>query len=218
MGSTLKIEYDVKDGITDIQDSIFNNEFGTFIYYIVQKGFDNGISRYFVMDRDYENNTLLYNGTQYRVVVTAYYYDSLGGPFSAPKVAETPITSTNIQQVIPQNLTLGTVVYNNVGDTIANDKSDLGAMPIIVSPLDLLSANYTATYGDLSGTTIWNLARTMGGSTTTLLTNQTNFSGTQDTAAIVDGFLLVMANIQDSGVVLDADDSQALADGLPTYH
>lgn len=213
----LMATYDINDGITDIQDSIFNNEFGTFIYYVVQKGFDNGISRYFVMDRDYVNNVALYNGTQYRVVVTAYYYDSLGGPFSAPKVAETPITSTNIQQVVPQNLTLGTVVYNNVGDTIPNNQTDLGSMPIVVSPLDLLSATYVSSYDSANGTTVWDLTRTMNGTTTTLLANQTDFSGTQDTADIVDGFLLIHSNIKDSGVVMDEDDNEAVSNNIPTY-
>ena len=212
----LMATYDIKDGITDIQDSVFNNEYGTYIYYVVQKGFDNGISRYFVMDRDYENNTSLYNGTQYRVVVTAYYYDSLGGPFSAPKVAETPITSTNIQQVIPQNLTLGTVVYNNVGDTIPTNQMDLGSMPIVVSPLELLSATYVSAYGEANGTTVWNLERTMGGNTNTLLTNQLDFTGTQDTASIVDGFLMVHINVQDSGIVLDPNDPIASTNNVST--
>ena len=212
----LMATYDIKDGITDIQDSVFNNDFGTYIYYVVQKGFDNGISRYFVMDRDYENNTSLYNGTQYRVVVTAYYYDSLGGPFSAPKVAETPITSTNIQQVIPQNLTLGTVVYNNVGDTIPTNQMDLGSMPIVVSPLELLSATYVSAYGEANGTTVWNLERSMGGNNTTLLTNQLDFTGTQDTASIVDGFLMVHINVQDSGIVLDENDPVASTNNVST--
>ncbi|MEZ4690920.1 MAG: hypothetical protein R3A12_12345 [Ignavibacteria bacterium] len=213
----LMATYDIKDGIGDISDSIFNNEFGTFIYYVVQKGSDNGISRYFVMDRDYQNNTILNNGTQYRVVVTAYYYDSLGGPFSAPKVAESPITSTNIQQVIPQNLTLGTVVNYGVGDTISSDQEDLGSMPIVVSPLDLISASYVSTYGEVSGSIVWNLVRTMGGNTTTLLSDQSDFSGTQDTAFIVDGFILVHSIIKDSGIVLDANDPTAAANNVTTY-
>jgi hypothetical protein len=213
----LMATYDIKDGITDIQDSLFNNDYGTYIYYVVQEGSDNGISRYFVMDRDYEGNTLLYNGTQYRVVVTAYYYDSLGGPFSAPKVAESPITSTNIQQVIPQNLTLGTVVYYNVGDTIPTNQMDLGSMPIIISPLNLITASYQSTYGEVSGSVVWNLERTIGGNKTILLTNQTDFTGTQDTAFTIDGFIMVHTTIIDSGIVLDENDPVAAANNVPTY-
>ncbi|MBK8550626.1 MAG: hypothetical protein IPL53_06015 [Ignavibacteria bacterium] len=143
----LMATYDINDGITDIQDSVFSEVYGIFIYYTVQKGYDNGISRYFVMNRDYINNSLLYNGSQYKVVVTAYYYDSLGGPFSAPKLNETPVTSTNIIDVTPQNLTLGTQVNYNVGDTIITNQNDLGTMPIVTQPLNLKSATYTSSYG-----------------------------------------------------------------------
>ena len=59
----LMATYDIKDGVGDIQDSIFNTQYGVFIYYTVQQGTNNGISRYFVMDRDYVNNNQLYNGT-----------------------------------------------------------------------------------------------------------------------------------------------------------
>ncbi len=213
----LMATYDINDGVTDIMDSVFSPTYGVFIYYTVQKGYDNGISRYFVMNRDYINNTVLYNGTQYRTVVTAYFYDSLGGPFSAPKVNETPVTSSNILVITPQNLTPGTTVNYSVGDTLPTDQSDLGTMPIIIEPLSLKTATYTSTYGLDSGNVVWNISRTIGSATTVLDSNQRDFSGTQDTALIIDGFLLVHANIRDSGVILDQNDPEALTNGVSTY-
>ncbi|HMS35336.1 MAG TPA: hypothetical protein PKC91_14735, partial [Ignavibacteria bacterium] len=143
----LMATFDIKDGVGDIQDSILSSVYGVFIYYTVQKGSDNGISRYFVMTRDYVNNNNLYNGTPYKTVVTAYFYDSLGGPFSAPKVSESPITSANVIQTIPQSLTAGTTVNYNVGDTIYTSQKDLSTLPIIFEPLNLISAGYTVSYG-----------------------------------------------------------------------
>ncbi len=212
----LMATYDIDDGTMDILDSVFNQQYGSFIYYVVQKGYDNGISRYFVMNRDYVNNTVLYNGTQYKVVVTAYYYDSLGGPFSAPKVNETPVTASNILTVTPQNLTPGTTVNYNVGDTLLTDQNDLGTMPIIVDPLSLKSATYTSAYNGTNSNPLWNVSRTIGSSTTVLYQDQADFSGTQDTALIIDGFLLVHSEIRDSGIILDQNDVTAVANGINT--
>ena len=213
----LMATYDIKDGVGDIQDSIFNTQYGVFIYYTVQQGTNNGISRYFVMNRDYVNNNELYNGTQYRAVVTAYYYDSLGGPFSAPKVNETPITNTNILQIIPQNLTSGTVVSYNTGDTVYTSQKDLGTVPLIMEPLSLISASYTSTYGGTTTTPTSTLTKTYNNTTSTIYANNPDFSGTQDTAKIIDGFILLNQIIKDSGIVLDQNDAVAVATGRETY-
>ena len=199
----LMATYDINDSVTSIKDSIFNNQYGTYIYYVVQEGFDNGISRYFVMNRDYVNNSLLYNGSNYQVVVTAYYYDSLGGPFSAPKVNETPITNANIIQVIPQNLSAGTTVNYNVGDTLRTNQADLGTLPIIIQPLSLISASYTSVYSGTNSNPLWSLERTYNNTTSTLVSNSSDFTGSQDTADVVDGFMLLHQIIKDSGLVID---------------
>lgn len=213
----LMATFDRKDGVTDIQDSVFNNDYGTWIYYVVQKGYDNGISRYFVMDRDYVDNTFISSGTEYPIVVTAYYYDSLAGAARFSKVNETPITSSNIIKVIPQNLTLGTVVNYGVGDTISNSQRDLGAMPIVVDPIKLISASYTSTYGGTNSNPNWSLTRNYNGSTTILYQNIPEFTGLQDTAKTVDGFLVVHQPIKDSGVVKDPGDPIYVANNWPTY-
>lgn len=212
----LMATYDVIDGVGDISDSVYNTFYGTYIYYVVQKGTNNGISRYFVMNRDYINNSNLYNGTQYKVVVTAYYYDALGGPFSAPKVNETPITAANIINVVPQNLTAGTTVNYNVGDTISTNQMDLGSMPLVLQPISLLSANYKTIYGGTLANPTWNLFRTYNGASDTIRRNM-YFSGGQDTAQTVDGFLVITQSIKDSGVILDQLDPVALANNKPTY-
>ena len=213
----LMATYDLKDGVGDIQDSVFSTAYGVFIYYTVQKGANTGISRYFVMNRDYINNSGLYNGTTYQTVVTAYFYDSLGGPFSAPKVNETPITSTNVIKTIPQNLTAGTTVNYNVGDTISTSEMDLGTLPLVIEPLSLVSASYTTTYGGTLAAPTWSLTKTYQGKTSTLYTNNPDFSGTQDTAETIDGFLLLHQSIKDSGIILDQNDPVALTNNKPTY-
>ncbi|MDQ3194238.1 MAG: hypothetical protein M3P82_04470, partial [Bacteroidota bacterium] len=111
-----------------------------------------------------------------------------------------------IIKVIPQNLTAGTQVNYNVGDTIRTNQKDLGTLPIVIDPLKLITATYTSTYGGTMAVPTWTLTRTSSGSTTTLFENQTDFTGLLDTAKIIDGFLLVHDTIKDSGVVVDPDD------------
>ena len=212
----LIMTFDIDDGIQDIQDSIFQEQFGTYVYYVVQKGTDNGISRYIVIDKDNINNLFLVSGTPYTFAVTSYFYDALGGPFSAPKVNESPITSC-VLTVTPQALTSGTQVNYGLGDTIYTNQRDLGVMPLVVEPLNLITAEYTSTYGGTAANPTWSLDRTIGGSTERVLTDQLDFTGTQDTAKTVNGFLLVHQTIRDSGIVRDPDDNQRVNNNIPTY-
>ncbi|HAY33341.1 MAG TPA: T9SS type A sorting domain-containing protein [Ignavibacteria bacterium] len=212
----LIMTFDVKDGIGDIQDSVFQEQFGTYVYYTVQKGTNNGISRYIVIDKDNINNLFIVSGTPYSFAVTAYFYDALGGPFSAPKVNESPITSC-VLTVIPQQLTSGTQVNYGLGDTVYTNQRDLGVMPLIVEPLNLITADYTTTYGGTTANPTWSLDRIIGGSTERVLSDQLDFTGTQDTAKTINGFLLVHQTIRDSGIVRDPDDLFLVSNNIPTY-
>nr|HMS65780.1 T9SS type A sorting domain-containing protein [Ignavibacteria bacterium] len=196
--------FDVQDGIGDIKDSIFVEAYGTYVYTIVQKGTDQGISRYIVIDRDYINNVLIVSGTPYKFAVTAYFYDSTASLNSnlTAKVTETPISNASFT-VIPQTVSPGIVVNNNVGDTLYTNQRDLGAMPIVLDPLSLVTANYKATYGGTPTVPNWTLTKTANGTTSTLVTNSTDFTGKQDTAYAVDGFLTVFQLVKDSGVIVD---------------
>jgi hypothetical protein len=201
---TLINTFDVKDGITNIKDSIFSDEFETYVYTTVQRGSDNGISRYIVIDKDYINNGLLISGTPYKFAVTAYYYDpkaNLENNVTA-KVSESPISNSSLT-VTPQTLSPGTVVNYNVGDTIYTSQRDLGSMPIVFEPLNLTSATYKATYGGTLAAPNWTLTKTANGSTSTLYSNVPDFTGKQDTAKTVDGFLAIFQNVKDSGVIVD---------------
>ncbi len=208
--------YDVKDGITDILDSTFLEQYGSYVYGVVQKGSDNGISRYQVITKDYTNNGFLISGTPYTFAVTSYFYDSLGGPFSAPRLNESPITTSSFT-VIPQTLAPGTQVNLAVGDTIATNQRDLGVMPIVVDPLKLINASYQSVYGGTNTVPNYSVLKTFGGTTSTIISNNTDFSGTQDTASTIDGFLLVNQTIKDSGVVKDPNDVRTIAAGRSTY-
>lgn len=196
--------YDLRDSVGDILDSVYIDRYATYVYTTVQKGSNNGISRYIVIDKDFITNEFLVSGTPYYFSVTSYFYDKLGGPFSAPKVNESPINSCLIQ-VIPQSLTSGTQVHYGIGDTLYTNQRDLGVMPIVIEPLNLVTASYTSIIGGTTAEPTWTLVRTVGGSTSTLVENNKDFTGNQDTAKIVNGLLLVHQTIRDSGVIKDPE-------------
>ncbi|MDQ3021980.1 MAG: hypothetical protein M3R36_15620, partial [Bacteroidota bacterium] len=208
--------YDIKDGITDILDSVYIDQFSNYIYGIVQKGSDNGIARYQIIEKDYITNQLLVSGSPYTLAVTSYYYDSLGGPFSAPRLNESPISSAAFT-VIPQTLVPGTEVNLSVGDTVVTDQFDLGVIPIVIDPLQLVTANYKAVYGGTIAAPNYTINKIVGTTTSTLFQNVADFSGTQDTATSFDGLLLVNQTIRDSGVVKDPGDARTIAQGNSTY-
>ncbi|MBK8552959.1 MAG: hypothetical protein IPL53_18615 [Ignavibacteria bacterium] len=71
--------FDLKDVITNILDSIYLPPNAGIFYGIVQRGSNNGIIRYFEIDKDTISNKNFINGTEYKFAVTSYYYDSSGG-------------------------------------------------------------------------------------------------------------------------------------------
>ncbi|MEO8210245.1 MAG: hypothetical protein ABI840_06765, partial [bacterium] len=208
--------YDIKDGIADILDSVYIDQYSNYIYGIVQKGSNNGIARYQIIEKDYITNQLLVSGSPYTLAVTSYFYDSLGGPFSAPRLNESPISSAAFT-VIPQTLVPGTEVHLSVGDTVFTNQYDLGVMPIVIDPLQLVTANYAAVYGGTNAVPNYTINKMVGTTTSTLFQNVADFSGTQDTAKSFDGLLLVNQTLEDSGVVKDPGDIRTLADGKSTY-
>jgi len=210
--------FDLIDGIGDIQDSIFSEQYGTYIYTTVQKGNNTGISRYIVIDKDYFNNSFIISGTPYKFAVTAYMYDSLANLERnlTTRVIESPITSSLIT-VTPQTLAPGTIVSYNVGDTVNTNRRDLGAMPLVIEPLNLLNANYNAVFGGTNALPTWTLTRTLNGSSTVLVNNSTDFTGTQDTAQTVDGFLPVFQTVKDSGLIVDPLQGALDIDGFKGY-
>jgi hypothetical protein len=195
--------YDIIDGVTDIYDSVYLNEYQGYVYGIVQRGSDNGISRYFVTDRDIFTSEPFTNGSEYKFAVTAYYYDPSGGYISLPKVIESP---KKILKVRPQALTPGTNVNYSFGDTIITNQKDLTVIPLIFKPIDLITARYTSTFSGAGSNLSWSLVREINGEAQTLFENVKDFSGTQDTAKVVDGMLLVHKFIRDSGIVKDIND------------
>ncbi len=199
--------FDIADGIKDIRDSVYLNQYEGIVYGVVQRGSDNGISRYVTIDKDTISNKGFINGTEYKFIVTSYYYDSLGSIYTYPKLNES--SKSKIIRVVPQSITSGTSISYEMGDTILTDQSDLGVIPIVIDPLKLVNARYTSSFGGTNANPNWTLIKTFNGTTSILFENIYNFTGTQDSLRKADGLLLNHMYIGDSGVVKDPKDALA---------
>ena len=193
--------FDIVDGIKNISDSSYIPPHPGIFFGIVQYGSDNGISKYLEIDKDTLLNKEFVNGTEYKFAVTSYYYDPTGGLYTFPKVLESP--KSNIIKVIPQNLSSGTQISYNLGDTIYTDQKDLAVMPVIFDPLKLINANYTSTFGGTYANPNWTVTRNINGSVTTLFENVYNFTGQQDSVKTADGIMFNHSLLRDSGVIHD---------------
>lgn len=194
--------FDIMDGIRDIRDSVYLDEYQGIIYGVVQKGSDNGIARTIELTKDTVTGAGYINGSEYKFAVTAYYYDPSGGINSLPKLLTSSLTA-NIIKVIPQGLPPEAVVNYQLSDTILTDQRDLAVMPIVIEPFDLVSARYMSAFGGTYNSPNWTLTKTQNGITSIIFENVPNFSGGQDTARVADGMMLVHRIVRDSGIIAD---------------
>ena len=192
--------FDIIDGIKDIRDSVYLDEYQGIIYGVVQNGSDNGIVRSIELTKDTVSGSGFINGTEYKFAVAAYYYDPSGGINSLPKLLTSPIPD-NITKVVPQGIAPEAQISYEYGDTIQTDQKDLAVMPIVIDPFNLISAKYVSIFGGTLASPNWTLTKTQNGNTSIVFENVTNFSG--DTARITDGMKLVHKIVRDSGVIAD---------------
>jgi hypothetical protein len=80
--SVLIATYDLINQVRTIRGSKFIASFGDILEVPLQKGTDNGIQRYFLLEKDYINDVPLYNGNTYYFAVTAFNYND--GPVPEP--------------------------------------------------------------------------------------------------------------------------------------
>jgi len=140
--TTVKIgTFDVVNGVTVINSPVFNPTAGAFYESPVQFGSDNGLKRYFIVDRDYVNGLPLYRGSSYYFAVTAYNYN--GDPqLIQDRALESAAT---VLTVVPQDPKPGVKVTAEAGSDVEVTHSGFGegtAMVTVVDPTVLTGHEY----------------------------------------------------------------------------
>jgi hypothetical protein len=189
--------YDIEDGVKDIRDFVFSEQFGENVEGTVQRATDSGINRTFRTIVDALNgNRPLSNWNRYWFVVTAYGYNENG----VPKKLESPFTTVEVVPQPPAEGLQAVAKYNEMIAAVTPDTtfdathSSTGTLSdgqlevIVVDPSKITGKDYEVTFekDETTGVTTWNLDRIDEGGKTRLLSKQTNQAG-DEAYNVVDG-------------------------------
>jgi hypothetical protein len=176
--------FDIKDGITDIKDDVFDNTRGEVVNVTVVKGNDGGAARVYRTTMDAFTALPLVNGHPYYYAVTAYGYN----PYGIPKMYEGPL---EVFTVTPHAPPPGTRYVAVTGDTITATRagpSDGTAFGLVSDPSRVNGHDYKVQFRDVSGETVWDvLDVTLGNKV--VLADQTNQTG-DESYSVIDGVQL----------------------------
>ncbi|MBI3579227.1 MAG: T9SS type A sorting domain-containing protein [Ignavibacteriales bacterium] len=180
--------YDIVDGISKIEDKVFDASTGVVATKVRQFGNDTGIKHVLSLRADeVRGGAPLVNGIRYYYAVTSYSYNP--DPNAVPNNLENPLA---ILTVVPHTTSPGVRFGAVYGDTVFATKTGVGdgrTLALVVDPTRLTGANYKVVFATQADATVWNLVRTMNGRVDTVLKNQTNQTG-DDTSPIVDGMMI----------------------------
>jgi hypothetical protein len=191
--------YDVADGVGDITDFVFSEEFGENVEATVQRASDAGIQRMYQVTSDALNGGVaLSNWNSYWFIVTAYGYNELG----IPKILESPFTTI---ECIPMpaaggaqaNAENGQLIAEFSADTVFNathtatgSASDGEMKVVVVDPTQVTGKDYQVTFeNDPDLGLVFNIDRMDNGTPTRVLEKQTNQTG-DDGYTVVDGLMI----------------------------
>lgn len=133
--------FDVIDGVEEIRDEVYSEEFGQVVEVIVQHGSDSGLRRYVrITDDALRDRSPLVKARKYYFAVTAY----ASNPFGFPRALESPLEVITVR---PQGPPLGTDVSGvpAFGDTLAvtHEGMSVGQVfPVVLDPLALTGHTY----------------------------------------------------------------------------
>jgi hypothetical protein len=191
--------FDIADGVADIKDFVFSEEFGEVVEATVQRAPDTGVQRFYRITSDaIRAGRPLSNWNNYWFLVTAYGYN----PYGIPRILESPFTTITVQpQPAPGGLrgqtTFGRLLAAINPDTTLNAThtstaalSDGQLEVTVVDPTRITGRDYQVTFvtDPATGAALWSLDRLDASGKTRLLSKQANQTG-DNGYTVVDGIL-----------------------------
>ena len=178
--------YDLADGVKEIRDFVFSEEFGENVEATVQKGTDSGLTNHFRITADATRGGIsLKNWQTYWFAITAYGYN----PNGVPKTLESPTQTVEARPMPLQGGVSANSAYNdliafarpdtshNATHTSAGAVSDGSVEVTVVDPAQVTGADYEVSFELKEGEVVWHLDRIDAGVKTRVLADQTNQSG-----------------------------------------
>jgi hypothetical protein len=182
--------FDKIDGITQIQGTVMNPITGYPEPGIEQFGSDSGLEYSLIISEDAIDSTYLIPGKPYYFAVTSYAYNS--DPNALPDNTESML---NVLQV---TLNIDSVVNYGSYFEVVHTQGDGGGtvQAVAVDGYQVTGHNYKVTFDTLlSGEKVWNLKdETIN---TFVLSNQTDFSGSEITSPVTDGMQIRVKDAND---------------------
>jgi hypothetical protein len=132
--------FDVTDGIAQIQDAVLDPLTGSLETRLVKNGNDGGLQRYFVVNQDYLQGGNLRNITQYYFRVEAYSYDPAATPVTLTSANRTPIAAR--PQAPTPNVDYPSSAYDTLDVEQTAGGSDGVITPLIVNPAEMTGDTY----------------------------------------------------------------------------
>jgi hypothetical protein len=202
--------FDRNDGITSVLDPDYDPESRLVLPTVKALGNDGGVQYKITLTSDAVRGGPLRVGTPYYYAVTAYSV----GIGQVPQVLESPIdVVTNVYTVVPQTPAAGVDLASGgvtAGPTRLRVDPEAGPLTtdsvavIVVQPENLVDADYRVNLSlDAEDNVVWALVRTTAAGSTTLLENQTNFTG-DEAYAVVDGIQVKVIG-EPTGSLLSVD-------------
>ena len=192
--------FDIVDGVKDIKDFTFSNEFGENVEATVQRATDSGIQRFLSINTDAtRGGESLRNWNTYWFVVTAYGYNEIG----VPRVLEAPFKTVAVTPLPAQgglntdSKYMDQIAYSspdtswNATHTTTAALSNGGLEVFVIDPLEVTGMDYEVSFevDEESGDTFWNLDRLDAGGKARVLSKQANQEGDEN-YLVADGLLV----------------------------
>ncbi|NUO79733.1 hypothetical protein HUU05_06630 [candidate division KSB1 bacterium] len=192
--------FDLADGIGDIKDFVFSEEFGEVVEATVQRAPDTGLQRFYrITSNALQGGDPLSNWNTYWFIVTAYGYNPIG----IPRILESPLSTIAVQPKPPAGglktkarfnqmiAALGPDTTFNATHTSTGSMSDGQLEVFVIDPSQITGKEYRVVFENVGSQTVWHLERIEPAGAVRVLANQTNQAG--DESYIVAEGLLVKA-------------------------
>ncbi len=181
--------FDVRNSVTRIMETVFEEYSGEPVLRVAQEGSDNGINRTVTITKTYLTDVTsgdpLINGKEYHFAVTAYNYNIVPGDL--PRTMESEPVIVTVRPRIP----FGESPVTAVGETLTvvhtSGSSDARVSPLIIDPLAGRGDTFRVSFQVVGSTPTWQLTNVSTGAV--IVSGQTNLSG-DGAYPIVDGALV----------------------------
>jgi hypothetical protein len=179
--------YDIVNGVSWIFDDIYDPSTGLYLFTPAQFGTDAGIRRYFETGRDTIGRRALRTGEKYAFGVSAYGFNR--GSAKRPTQLESPLSVVTVTPSWQDGIRLTASAGDTLAQMVHTGPSSGKVIAIVRNPVALPTggAVYRVAFREMNSRVVWDIIRTAGARTDTVLQGMPDPSSAGLIPPIVDG-------------------------------